>query len=153
MDIKTLLTLLIGLTARVFTSKSNWNDSPHWGLLKIFYTNDMIFSWCDSCIFEHPIQAISGIIYAYLNSGKIQIDRFKYITYWYLLAGYISQPAGNILIMLTWDFVHLEFEQVEEQNEATVGKLQEQFTATATQATSIFKQFNWDVWGRKNIGK
>ena len=49
--------------------------------------------------------------------------------------------------------MHLEFEQVEEQNEATVGKLQEQFTATATQATSIFKQFNWDVWGRKNIGK
>ena len=23
---------------------------------------------------KHPIQAISGIIYAYLNSGKIQID-------------------------------------------------------------------------------
>ena len=66
MDIKTLLTLLIGLTARVSTSS------------RFFYrklTSGRGQTWGrgrTSGICGHPIQAISGIIYAYLNSGKIQ---------------------------------------------------------------------------------
>ena len=88
MDIKTLLTLLIGLTARVSTSSQNPYHKRTSGRGRT------------SGICGHPIQAISGIIYAYLNSGKIQI-----LDLWYLQLIKQLKSAVKIFMMLTWNLL------------------------------------------------